>query len=100
MWTGGWGPCGCPSVPTTSSLLLICNVLGIVPALLLLPSQDARLPVCSQLDPIVSGKSPSVLSSAMPVAAQEPIAFLAVMALARPVHEPLLHKVIVPAHGC
>ena len=27
MWTWGWGPCGCPSVPSTTSLLLLCNVL-------------------------------------------------------------------------
>src|SRR5947208_11998032 len=36
----------------------------------------------------------------MPVAAQEPVTFLAGIALARPVDEPLLHQVIVPAHGC
>src|SRR5438270_3528228 len=65
-----------------------------------LPSQDARLPICAQLDPILSDKGPSVLSGVMPVAGQEPVACFAGMALARPVHEPLLYQVIVTAHGC
>src|SRR5438105_3575834 len=65
-----------------------------------LSSQDARLPVCAQLGPIVSGKNPSVLSGAMPVAGEEPVTCFAGMALARPVDEPLLHQIIVPAHGC
>ena len=59
-----------------------------------------QLSVCAQLDPIVSGKDPSVLSDAMPVVAEEPVACFAGMALARPAHEPLLYEIIVSAHGC
>src|SRR6266704_519729 len=36
----------------------------------------------------------------MPVAGQEPVACLAGMALACPIDEPLLHQLIVAAHGC
>src|SRR5437870_4712993 len=36
----------------------------------------------------------------MPVAAVQPVACFAGMTLARPVDEPLLHQVIVAAHGC
>src|SRR5437764_929612 len=32
MWMWGWGPCGCPFVPATTSLLLIWNVLSLVDA--------------------------------------------------------------------
>src|SRR5712691_7906554 len=62
--------------------------------------QDAHLLVCAQLDPVVGSKDPSMVPVAMPVAGQEPVACFARMALARPVDEPLLHQIIVPAHGC
>src|SRR6266536_5703788 len=94
------GACPCPAGSTPHLWWNLCFPSSCQNQTEKLPSQDARLPVCSQLDPILSSKDPSVLSGAMPVAAQEPVTFLAGMALARPVDEPLLHQVIVPAHGC
>src|SRR6266566_3414914 len=65
-----------------------------------LSTQDAHLPVCTQLDTIGGSKDPPVIPGAMPVAGQQPIACSAGMALARPVYEPLLHQVIISTHGC
>src|SRR6266487_38169 len=65
-----------------------------------LSSQDARLPVRTQLDPFGGSKDPPVVPGALPVAGQEPVTCFARMTLARPLHESLLHQVIVPAHGC
>src|SRR5229473_625998 len=61
--------------------------------------QNTRLPVSAQLNPIVGGENPSVLSHALPIAGEEPVACFARMALASPGDEPLLQQVIVSAHG-
>src|SRR5579864_4130416 len=62
--------------------------------------QNALLPVRAQLNPVVRSKNPPALPGTLPVAVEKPITRFAGMTLARPLHEPLLHQIIVPAHGC
>src|SRR5262249_53040711 len=64
-----------------------------------LPSQNARLPVCTQLNPFGGRKNPFLLPSALPVAGQEPVTCFAGMAFARPFYEPLFQQIIVSAQG-
>src|SRR5712692_3252219 len=64
-----------------------------------LRSQNARLSIGPQLNPIGSSKHPFLLSGGMPVAGEEPLAFFPGMALTCPAHEPLLYEIIVAAHG-
>src|SRR5258708_18458720 len=65
-----------------------------------LPFQNALLLVRAQLNPVVHSKNPPALPGALPVAVEKPITRLAGMTLAGPLHEPLLHQIIVPAQGC
>src|SRR5712692_7033517 len=65
-----------------------------------LRSQDARLSIGPQLNPIGSSKHPFLLSGGMPVAGEKPLAFFPGMALTCPAHEPLLQQIIISAHGC
>ncbi len=64
-----------------------------------LRSQNARLSIWAQLNPVRSSKHPVLLSDGMPVAGQEPVTCFAGMALTCPAHEPLLYEIIVAAHG-
>src|SRR5437764_1506046 len=52
-----------------------------------LASQNTRLPIGTQLDPLGGGKNPSGMFTVMPVAGQEPVSRFVGMAFARPVHE-------------
>ena len=75
------------------------GVIKDAPTAKTLASQNTRLPIGTQLDPLGGGKNPSGMFTVMPVAGQEPVLCFAGMALARPSHEALLYESIVLAQG-